>query len=355
MRGGNRSRRELVADETGGNLNIEQISGTAADGIEGEAEFFAAGMDDGVVIGLGEDFPKTIERAGSEGVDDAEARGGADLHEAELRAVGVLGNEFGIETDGGRLGQFVAQLRKLLGVSNVGIRHAVVRRRNERRRGWQAGRFIVSSERRGWWVEESDRGVFVQQEFYSISMSEIWLRTNRRVLLLGMILPFVLVAVGLIVVLGRIAGDAVWVHVVGWLLFGLGLLLWGVIWVQVRVPRLAYANGQVLVYLRASGPIGVPVELVECFFFGSGTGQVPGRDGNALPVRNLVMRIAEKASEYQQRDVKGAPGKVGRRVCDVLWRMVRTADTGSGATAECAVGGSAAAGPRTKIVEIYCG
>jgi hypothetical protein len=158
-------------------------------------------------------------------------------------------------------------------------------------------------------VKKAIRVSWFSRIFAAFFMSEIWLRTNRRVLLLGMILPFVLVAVGLIVALGRIAGDAAWAQVVGWVIFGGGLLLWGVIWVQIRVPRLAYANRQVLVYLRASGPIGVPVELVECFFFGSGTGQVPGRDGSTLPVRNLMMRIAEKAKEYQQRDVKSALGK----------------------------------------------
>ena len=137
---------------------------------------------------------------------------------------------------------------------------------------------------------------------------EVWLRTNRRVLLMGMILPAVLVAVGLLPVLALGPEKDGWVRILGTLGVFVGVFLFAVIAIQMRSPRLAYADGQVLVYLRSGAPIGVPVETVECFFMGSGIGQVPGREGKGLPMRNLMMRVAEKATDFQQRDVKQSLG-----------------------------------------------
>ncbi len=59
----------------------------------------------------------------------------------------------------------------------------------------------------------------------------------------------------------------------------------------------------------AGRPFRVPVNVVECFFFSSGAGQVPGAAGKQLPLRNLVVRLAEKATEYHHRDVKPALGR----------------------------------------------
>jgi hypothetical protein len=140
-------------------------------------------------------------------------------------------------------------------------------------------------------------------------MREVWLRTNRRILLLGMILPIVLLAVGLFLAFGTAIDAGTWVRILGWLIAGGGLLLWGLIAIQMKFPRVAYADQQVLVYVRAGGPIRVPVELVECFFLGRGAGQLPGPEGSAIPVRNLMMRVAEKATDFQHRDVKAALGR----------------------------------------------
>jgi hypothetical protein len=140
-------------------------------------------------------------------------------------------------------------------------------------------------------------------------MTEIWLRTNRRILLLGMILPVVLVMIGLAIVFGLGQGAGAWMRFLGWATVGIGLLLWGIIAVQMKLPRLAYAQQQVLVYLRTGSPIRIPVEFVECFFLGTGVGQLPGPQGRNIPVRNLTMRVAEKAHDYQHRPVKAALGR----------------------------------------------
>lgn len=137
-------------------------------------------------------------------------------------------------------------------------------------------------------------------------MTDVWLRTNRRALVLGMILPAVLIAIGLVLESGIVLGGAAWVRQLGLIMFiGGGVLLFTIA-VQLRFPRLAYQNQQLLVYLRGADPIRVPVEVVECFFMGRG--KLPGSETDAIPVRNLVMRIAEKAKDYQRRDVKPALG-----------------------------------------------
>src|SRR5262245_29276069 len=129
-------------------------------------------------------------------------------------------------------------------------------------------------------------------------MHEIWLHTNRRILLLGMILPAVLVVIGLIVLVTKPLSAAAWLLVVVLISFGLGLYLLSIFTLQVRLPRLAYADGNLLVYLRMGSPFHVPTEVVECVFLGTGAGQIPGKSGEELPVRNLVIRLAEKAVDY---------------------------------------------------------
>ncbi len=139
-------------------------------------------------------------------------------------------------------------------------------------------------------------------------MYQIWLQSNRRILLLGMILPAVLLAVGLIVVWAKPLEAVNWLQVIGWILLVAGLLLFVILAIQFRLPRLAYANDSLLVFLQATRPLQVPVEIVECFFLGTGGGQIPGKAAEDLPVRNLVIRLAEKAVDYHQREVKPALG-----------------------------------------------
>ena len=138
---------------------------------------------------------------------------------------------------------------------------------------------------------------------------EIWLRTNRRALMLGMILPVVLMGVGLLLAVGEVLGGVFWLRILGWAMVSVGIILWLVIALQMRLPRLAYADRHVIIYLRSGTPVRVPVEMVECFFLGTGTGQLPGSEGSTLPIRNLVIRIAEKAATFQHQDVKPALGR----------------------------------------------
>jgi hypothetical protein len=78
---------------------------------------------------------------------------------------------------------------------------------------------------------------------------------------------------------------------------------------QMRRPRIAYRDGEVLFYLRTSGPIAVPVEVVEAFFLGQGPLMLPLQQQSSDTTVNLVARIAERATDWQEREVKPALGR----------------------------------------------
>jgi hypothetical protein len=68
-------------------------------------------------------------------------------------------------------------------------------------------------------------------------------------------------------------------------------------------PRLAYTPGHLLVFLSGLRPIGVPIELVECFFLGEAPSLIASRAGRQIKSVTLVVRLAERSKELRQRDV----------------------------------------------------
>jgi hypothetical protein len=140
------------------------------------------------------------------------------------------------------------------------------------------------------------------------SSIETWLRPNRRLLLVACIAPALLVLLGLAVALGVLVEAPLPARLVATALalFG-GVLLVVLAWFF-RQPRLAYDERNLLVNLRAGRPIAVPIELVECFFLGTGLRQLPGRPGREVQMSQLRIRLAERATEWAQLDVKPALG-----------------------------------------------
>jgi hypothetical protein len=82
------------------------------------------------------------------------------------------------------------------------------------------------------------------------------------------------------------------------------LLVW-----QLRLPRLAYDAGDLLVYLRGSRPIRVPLEVVECFLLGQAPTMLPGKQHEHAETSSIMIRLSERAEEWSHRDVKPALGK----------------------------------------------
>ena len=102
-------------------------------------------------------------------------------------------------------------------------------------------------------------------------MRECWLRPNRRVLVVAIVL-----LAGLALLASMLASGKWWPG--SWLTLKV-MLAMVALWIWVRVimlvnhaclPRLAYQQGDLLVFLRYRRPLRVPVSQVECFFLGQG-------------------------------------------------------------------------------------
>ena len=146
----------------------------------------------------------------------------------------------------------------------------------------------------------------VRQLLESIAMSAVWLKTNRRAVLLGMVFPAAIFALGMALVLSS-------QQIIGQSLGGLALCAGGVLFIlllaQLRQPRLAYEPGYLLVYLQAGGPIRVPIDIVECFLLGQAPSMLAGQQHERTETASVMIRLSEKAEEWSHRSVKPALGK----------------------------------------------
>jgi hypothetical protein len=137
---------------------------------------------------------------------------------------------------------------------------------------------------------------------------EIWLRPNRRILLVATVAPALLVLLGLVVALNVFGSAPPMARVIAAALAVLGGGLLAVLAWFFRQPRLTYDGRHLHVNLRAAKPIAVPIELVECFFLGAGFRRLPGKTGREVQMSQLRIRLAERATEWAQFDVKPALG-----------------------------------------------
>jgi len=136
-------------------------------------------------------------------------------------------------------------------------------------------------------------------------MYEVWLRSNRRAIWLGMAIPALLAAIGLWLLLFTDAS----LRPAGAVAIGLGIVF---LWLLLRLmpqPRLAYEPGYMLVYLRLTSPIRVPIDAVECFFLGSGPLKLSDHVNASHRTVSLIIRMAEKATNWADRPVKPALGR----------------------------------------------
>lgn len=138
-------------------------------------------------------------------------------------------------------------------------------------------------------------------------MIEAWLKTNRRALVLGMIVPS-----GLTILAG--AGLA-WSVATGqhWALQAILVVLTaGPLWMIGELlyaqaqPRIGYQAGELLVYLGEARPTRIPIDIVEVFFLGQGPSELPKLKGREPETQNVIIRLAESAPEWKHRDVRPA-------------------------------------------------
>jgi hypothetical protein len=135
---------------------------------------------------------------------------------------------------------------------------------------------------------------------------EIWLRTNRRALWVALVVTLLVAAAvvaGAVVFASQGEGRAYLLFLAG--LFAGGCLLFvAALLYQMNLPRLAYASGELWVYLESATPTRVPIDIVEFFFVGQGSSQLPAADDAPAKSRTVVVRLAESAIEWHDRTVK---------------------------------------------------
>jgi hypothetical protein len=135
-------------------------------------------------------------------------------------------------------------------------------------------------------------------------MPEVWLRPNRRALLLGMIMPALAVLAGAWGVAYAIVAQAsIWWMIPGGLIALVGIYLIGALGFSLSLPRVAYEQGELLVYLGSQEPVRVPIDVVEVFFVGQGASNLPKVQGKEPETTNIIVRLAESAPEWKHRDV----------------------------------------------------
>jgi hypothetical protein len=138
-------------------------------------------------------------------------------------------------------------------------------------------------------------------------MTQTWLHPNRRVLCLSLPIPALLGAAGVVLLVWPPGGSFL-LRLLGGIVAGLAAgavvsLMW-----QMRQPRVGYRNGRLLVAVARGAPLEVPIELVECFLLGEAPAGPRGTRLAHRPGTALVIRLAERATQYHQRETLPALG-----------------------------------------------
>ena len=75
-----------------------------------------------------------------------------------------------------------------------------------------------------------------------------------------------------------------------------------------RLPRLASDGRHLLVFLEGMQPRRVPLDLVECFFRGETEAALPGTKAREAKTASIVVRLAERATDWQKCEVRPSLG-----------------------------------------------
>lgn len=141
-------------------------------------------------------------------------------------------------------------------------------------------------------------------------MRECWLRPNRRILWLSCVVSACVLVGGLALAwFFPVNGNHAWAGWLGFVLAGAGLLAIAAFAYNMRLPRLAFEDDHLLVYLRSTIPERVPIDAIECFFLGQGPSLIRMPDGQEAETSNIIIRLAERAKEYHDREAHPSLGE----------------------------------------------
>ncbi|HEY4307861.1 MAG TPA: hypothetical protein VGN12_00290 [Pirellulales bacterium] len=138
-------------------------------------------------------------------------------------------------------------------------------------------------------------------------MSEVWLHTNRRAILFALIFPVFGLICGILLLL-LASPTMLWARYLGIAVTTAAVLLTIAFVLQLRQPRIALRGDEVLFYMRSGPPFRVPLPLVEGFLMGQGASYLRKDEPSASQVSTVVIRLADRATDYAQREVKPALG-----------------------------------------------
>lgn len=85
-----------------------------------------------------------------------------------------------------------------------------------------------------------------------------------------------------------------------WMLGGLAYAL--------SQPRVAYEPGELVVYTHMNRATRLPIDVVEVFFSGQGDSELPKLAGREPETRNIVIRLAEAATEWKHGEIHPSIG-----------------------------------------------
>jgi hypothetical protein len=157
---------------------------------------------------------------------------------------------------------------------------------------------------------ESSFGFDFAGSSFMKSAPETWLRPNRRVLWLSCVVAALMVTGGLGLAWFFPPGsERAWAGWLGLILAGTGLLGAATFAYNMRLPRLGFDGEHLLVYLRSSVPDRVPIDSVECFFWGQGPSLIRLPSGNEAEAANIIVRLAERAAEWRDRETNASLGE----------------------------------------------
>lgn len=141
-------------------------------------------------------------------------------------------------------------------------------------------------------------------------MTQRWINTNRRALTLGMAVPLLLGSITWSALLWSVLAERHWsFQLVLVLVAAAPLWMLGELLYALTRPRLAYEEGELLVYLEPVRPTRIPIDIVEVFFLGQGPGVLPPLRGREPETQNVIIRLAESAKDWKHRDVRPSLGQ----------------------------------------------
>ena len=141
-------------------------------------------------------------------------------------------------------------------------------------------------------------------------MDECWLKPNRRAVWPLLVCPLLIIVAGATGLGWGLLNDwPVWSHVLSAIACGFGAVATVAIANWASRPRLAYQEGELLVYLGEVEPYRVPIDVVEVFFRGQSDVPLAALQRTSAKTSNVIVRLAEAEPQWHRREIPSAFGK----------------------------------------------